>query len=236
MSIPPNNIWQNIQHKNGKYYLQDDLNYIDVYNILYSHKNNNGKSTFIDLKCVPEPRLGSIDAPIYILQLNPSKVYPNNNSNIACELLSLKNDILPHIYLKNSNTWWDKYVFRVKDGFGDLLKKKGIYEDEQIRVILSNKICSVEYFPYNSEGFDSGYLRLPSQQYTRELVLYAIENNKCIIISRSAKLWFGLVPELNGYSNLYFCSSSQSVYISENNIIDKNGNKNQIQNIYNNYF
>jgi len=233
--MKPTNIWQNLQHKDGKYYLQDDLKYIDVYNKIYIQKNSKVNSALIDLRCVPEPRLGSIDAPIYLLQLNPSKVFHTENNNVQLEILSLKNDIMPHIYLENENTWWDKYLLNVKNGFRKVLKDNGISDINVIRRILSNNICSLEYFPYNSIKFEAEYLHLPSQQYTRELVLYAIKNNKCIIISRSKKLWYGLVPELFGYKNVYFGSSNQSVYVSQNNIINKTGNRNQLKEIFNKY-
>ena len=87
---------------------------------------------------------------------------------------------------------------------------------EDNRLLLSHKICELQYFPYHSKNYKSINQVLDSQKYTFQLLRGAISNNKMIIILRSEKLWLEAVPELNGnYSKL---NSYQNVIISENNL------------------
>ena len=45
-----------------------------------------------------------------------------------------------------------------------------------------------------------------------------MSRNAIIIITRSKKIWFKAIPELEKYQNLYFTNSYLNTIISENNL------------------
>lgn len=60
------NPWRQLS-SNAPFVLTDDLALIEAYNHFHEKQD-----TWINLSHTPEPRLGPVNAPVIILQLNPS--------------------------------------------------------------------------------------------------------------------------------------------------------------------
>ena len=81
---------------------------------------------------------------------------------------------------------------------------------------IASRLSLVDFVGYRSHRWDH-QLRMPSQQFTVQLVQKAIRRDAVIIVSRGWRLWAELVPELNGYEYLFHNNSPQTVRLSANN-------------------
>ena len=198
------NPWEKLQDS-PLFFLEEDKKYIDVFN------HFNKKPDYeIKLSYTPEPRLGPVNAPIIILQLNPS--HSNDEQDMReverC-LASIKNEKAPHLGVMHKNDWWAKHLKRLIDEVGGDRGK------------VSRSICSIEFFPYRSKKFNHGTIRLPSESYTFSLVRRAIERDALFIVARSFKVWLLAIPELEEHhrsKRIYECINKRRPFISENNL------------------
>ena len=161
----------------------------------------------------PEPRLGPKDAPLVILQMNPSFDTNHLGPLTAAQVLSARQSVLnelhPHSCLASSTPWWNST-------FKELLK---LYD----RKCLSENVCSIEYFPYPSRKFGHGRLSLPSQQYSFDLAKAALQRKAFIVVTRGLDLWIKAVPgldlALNAGQTVFTTKNRQRPYISANNLV-----------------
>lgn len=216
------NPWENLsanQHK--RYVLSEDEPYIRSYNTLPQKDKHR-----INLWIPPEPRLGPINAPVFILQLNPSCAHkdekPEDFVRLDKDLASIKNEDHVHLGAAIENApWWAPRLNELRQEMekGDCAHK------------LEERICSVEFFPYRSKEFNHGHLRLPSQAYTFSLVRAAIERRHAntreprtlFIVTRNFGLWAAAVPELVPLSRtvpktVFFLNNRRSSYFTKNNM------------------
>lgn len=87
---------------------------------------------------------------------------------------------------------------------------------------LANSLLSIEYFPYHSVSFAHSHVRLPSQQFSFDLVRKAIARDSEIIVARGFDSWVGAVPELAAYSRVCKLNSAQKSAMSANNLGPEN--------------
>ena len=81
---------------------------------------------------------------------------------------------------------------------------------------VAHRLSLIDFVGYRSHRWDH-QLRVPSQQFTIELVEQAIKSEKVIVLSRGRRLWEELIPELSGYGRLFHNKSPQNVRLSANN-------------------
>ena len=162
----------------------------------------------------PEPRLGPVDAPIVLLQLNASydqqkREKPLTPSEIAKNMDNLANEDSAHPCLAESNQWWDS-------AFGQLIKKFD-------RKRLANRVCSIEYFAYPSARFGHKALQIPSQCYQLSLVQRALDRGSIIIVTRGLDLWAekipGIRPKLG--KTVFESINRQRVWLTSGNLSSK---------------
>ena len=96
---------------------------------------------------------------------------------------------------------------------GPLMRAASLTEQE-----LSQKLFTIEYFPYHSVKYGWRGGILPSQKYATYLLKEAIDRQATIIIMRGKSIWENAVPELINYTNIYTLNSSQNVTVSEKNL------------------
>lgn len=198
------NIWAKTKKRKKGYYHSSDEPICFDYEFDYSK--------------VPEPRLGNIYSIIIILSGNPN-IKIGTPIKPKERLASLKNHNSKHLCLSHpKDDWWRK---RFKDWVRLLIDHKKANNEEEAYNILSENICSLEFYPYSSKKFPKGNIKLNSSVYTREIVENAMKNGASIIITRARVKWFNLVQGLEEYKRLYFLSSSESSYFTERNIFDK---------------
>ena len=163
------------------YVLADDLPYVEVFN-----QNCNNPELIVNTRHPPVPRMGPINAPFVILQGNPSfdTTHPEGpiDEELQLALSNLKDETQPHQGALSTDSWWTSRLQPLVDEVGK----------EQ----LSHKMLSIEFFPYRSNKFGHGDIRLPSQWYTFSLVKEALARQAVIIVARNWNLWCSAVPGL----------------------------------------
>ncbi|NWJ48559.1 MAG: hypothetical protein HXX08_22095 [Chloroflexi bacterium] len=207
-----NNPWTELPN-DKPYILASDREMIEQFNKIARTDH------FIHHEMLPEPFMGNPDAPIVLLNGNPSGHSDNDLFWYQKpEFARLTKGNLVHapsdhsFYLLNPKaegsggySWWMK-------------KLKPVISCSDQKTVANNIFC-VEYFPYHSiraANFQK-YKRIPSQEYSFHLVEKAINRNAHIILMRWKNSWLGTFPQLNTYDNIYRLNTSRNVIISPGN-------------------
>jgi hypothetical protein len=169
----------------------------------------------VRLEILPEPYLGSPDAPVVLLSLNPGFKKWNIKQHRNARFAKLSRANLLHrpaeypFYLLDPRidrtTYWERKL-------GRLIKQLGCAKS-----VARNVLC-VELFPYHSKKFRHSRLDMPSQQYSCSLVRRAIQRRAVILILRGRKHWWRSIPELETYRNRYVGNSPQAAAVSPGNL------------------
>jgi hypothetical protein len=209
MTKPRDNPWTQLP-KQPPFVIPPDRPFIDAYNS--DRKEYVG--SWIHTGRVPEPRQGPIDAPVIILQQNPSySGRPPQEALPQQEIEALQQALVdeysPHQGLIRPNGWWDRTC--------------KVLREKKPRELLARRILSVEYFPYPSATFDHHSLRLPSQPYVFDLVRDGLARGALFVITRGATLWYGAVPDLHIQrgTTVFLTKNPQSPYITPGNLPDE---------------
>ena len=175
------------------------------------------KNAIIQTDMLPEPFVGSLHAPVFVLLENPGAGggeedfalhrQPEFQRRVRVCHQQLPSQF-PHYFLNPKTKgpgarWTEK-------------KLKPLIEAFDVHVVASG-VTFLEYFPYHSENFAHGRLILPSQTFTFDAVRAAVGRGATIIITRGRKLWEKAVPELISHSLVFETSSKQNVTISPKN-------------------
>jgi len=175
------------------------------------------KNAIIQTDMLPEPFVGSLHAPVFVLLENPGAGggeedfalhrQPEFQRRVRVCHQQLPSQF-PHYFLNPKTKgpgarWTEK-------------KLKPLIEAFDVHVVASG-VTFLEYFPYHSENFAHGRLILPSQTFTFDAVRAAVGRGATIIITRGRKLWEKAVPELISHSLVFETSSKQNVVISPKN-------------------
>lgn len=215
------NPWEDLQEKptDGEYVLSQDKPYIDAFNHWLSGKCLKAKKRvyddvsqhphWINLRHTPEPRLGPVDAKVFILQANPSCPVGVRKDFLSAGDRKLVRDIKDqysfHKARDKNTAWWSTRLLMLREAVGNA---------EQ----FGRNLCSVEYFPYRSNQWGHSHIRLPSQSYCFEIVRRAASSGRVIIVNRLYREWIGAVPELSQAKYLYRLNSQQSAYVTPGNL------------------
>lgn len=210
------NPWIHLQHANGKYFLPDDLPFIEQNNKKCKSSND---PKYMHLGYLPEPFIGNKDAGVYFLLANPGRARNDDSLiNIDPKLkeVTIKNIRHEEQECRFYPLYEDFKKFGVYKWWSNCLKdltKLGIS-----REFLINNFFSVELYGYHSFIVNGGVLkkgnRFPSIEYNIFLVRNAIKENKLILLGRSVNNWFSLVPELRNYENCHFVANNRGMALS----------------------
>lgn len=171
----------------------------------------------IHLEIVPEPFLGNPLAPLVLLNLNPGFVETDRTVHLdptfnaaAVANLGHRHPAYPFYLLDPAfpspgQDWWKR-------------KLRVLIEEVGLQAVASN-LFVVEIHGYHSRRYSSA-LRLPSQAYTRQLVLDAIARDATIVVMRGRRARNSLVPELLSLSSVAFVRNIQNPAISPRNCPD----------------
>ena len=222
-----------------RYMLEEDQKVLDFKNLTEK----------FELKLLPEPYIGNRDAPIYLLNLNPSVedllclpdpeeikllkarlkahmicnylFYENKNEWIKCdEYLKFKFYHLDPEYKYFQGFWW--WYRKLKKLLEGLQKDNKLYDSFKI---AADSLFNVEYMPYHSKQYIDIGCRLPSQEFNFGLVETALKEDKIIIIMKGKKQWMRAIPGLESHNKVYTLKSAQNSVISEKNLLAINGEK-----------
>ena len=206
----PHNPWPSLP-ASPPFVLTDDKRAIEAFN------QKARKHAIIQTNMLPEPFVGSLNAPVFVLLENPGAGggeedfalhrQPDFQRRVRACHRQLPSQF-PHYFLdpdtEGPGARWTRQ------------KLKPLVEAFGVRVVASG-VCFVEYFPYHSENFAHGRLSLPSQTFTFDALRAAVGRGATIIITRGRTLWEKAVPELITHTLVFETSSKQNVVISEIN-------------------
>jgi hypothetical protein len=171
--------------------------------------------TRIHTALLPEPFLGSFDAQVLLLNLNPGYAPENHEvhrrpSFVRALRRTLRGTGQPYPFY---------YLDPTPDGGGhrwwrSRLKALTTATSEEI---VARRVLCVEYFPYHSVRFAHTAVRVPSQEYGFWLVREALQRRAVVIVMRARRLWENAVPELRAYKWLFGLNSPQNVSITPRN-------------------
>ena len=169
----------------------------------------------------PEPFLGSLDAPVLLLALNPGlasadyEVHQREDCLTHLRASTRQDGNATLYYLEEcfANTpggkWWHSKV-------------KQLVETCGIRKV-AKALCCVQYYPYHSTKFSRVPANTGAQEFTARAIREAIGAGKLIVVMRSLKLWVRLVPELETYGNVITLRNPLNPALSPANLGDAYG-------------
>lgn len=162
---------------------------------------------------LPEPFVGDPEAPVLILGNNPGyteagarlKRAPGFAARLRANLAHPPSDY-PFLYLSPdapdpARRWWRK-------------KLRGLLDLGEQRVARS--VFAVEHSPYGSVRYGRAP-RVPSQEYSFELVRRAMTRGAVIVLTRGRRRWLRSVPGLDGYARLCELSNPMAGTVSRRN-------------------
>jgi hypothetical protein len=168
------------------------------------------------LEVVPEPFPGNPLAPVVLLNGNPgfsesdTAVHLSATFNRAARANLLHRNADWPLYLldpvlpSSGHDWWSRRLRPLAEAAGGYQR-------------VARSVFVAETHGYHAVKYRR--IRLPSQQYTRDLVGDAISRNAVFIIMRARREWYELMPELNG-AQVFFLQSPQNVIVSPGNCPD----------------
>ena len=171
---------------------------------------------FVHLEHHPEPFLGRPDAPVVVLGLNPGYLpecdrwygdaafAARARANLVHGALEFPFYLLDPSQPAPGHHWWMRKL-------GPLIRATSL------QAVAHGVLC-VELFPYHSERYGHAKLRVPSQEYSFDLVRRALSRGAWIVLMRSERLWFAAVPELASYPRLVRIRNVQNPVISHRKI------------------
>ena len=209
-SVMTHNPWPSLPGS-PPFVLTDDKRAIEAFN------QKAKKNAIIQTNMLPEPFVGSLNAPVFVLLENPGAGggeedfalhrQPEFQRRVRTCHRQLPSQF-PHYFLdpdtEGPGAQWTRQ------------KLKPLVEAFGARVVSSG-VCFLEYFPYHSENYAQGQLNLPSQAFTFDALRAAVVRGATIIITRGRKLWEQSVPELSTHALAFETSSKQNVTISPRN-------------------
>jgi hypothetical protein len=201
------NPWPFLPLSGNNYILQIDQLKVSNHNF---KSDDNHK---FHLEFIPEPFIGNKNAPVLALNANPGynplEVKIHNNPAIRKIMLDNLTHNYPGFYylskeldLSTGAVWWRK-------------KLRRLIVDTSINSVSKNLLV-IESMAYHSMKFK--FINLPSQQYSCQLVKMAIDREAFVIIMRSEKVWYDLVPAIRTYKNLIIMNNPQQTYFSQGNL------------------
>lgn len=168
---------------------------------------------------LPEPYLGRRDAPIVLLNLNPSFAAYDIPFYDRPDVQQMWQDNILHNRMEYPFYLLDPRLTEVKGGSTWWNKKLRILMEATSREAVARSLLCVEYFPYHARKYDQR-IRVPSQAYSFHLVREAMARQATIIFMRSRRLWFKAVPDLASYPGVAMVRNPQNPMISPGNLPD----------------
>lgn len=203
------NPWRDLP-STAPFLLPGDKDLVDKFN------ESAPEDLLIHHELLPEPFIGSPQAPVVLLNKNPGYSSPNDLAKHPLSQqarLGLLHECEIPFYLLDERErqslgyrWWNRKLKSLIEACGD-------------QVVARSVLC-VEFFPYHSRRFGHDGLALPSQQYSFSLVRSAMSQGAVIVVMRGRKQWLNALPELKSHTLLFHLRNPQNPTISPNNCPD----------------
>lgn len=167
----------------------------------------------IQRNTLPEPYTGDVRSNVYCLNLNPGSACVCNDSEPQLKedftkytLQTLRHEIDENMWFLLEKTagydWWQQMTKELRE------YKKG----------QNPRMFVIEYFPYHTVKGAYFPRKLPSYEYSNELIRQAMKKKKYIVIMRHRKEWLQRISGLEKYEQLVCLNSPQNPCLTKKNI------------------
>ena len=193
-----NNPWLGFKHSELMVHT-DDLDAVQ-------HHNATSKRNYeFLLHLAPEPWIGNLNGNLLVLYANPGATEDNVNRVLqpdhelvmqkSIRNLNQENIEYPHFHFdpelnQTEGSKWFKAKYRW------LL-------DETSEQILAKNLVTCELAPYHSMKWKIPKRKLPTQEFTFDIIRNAILRDAVILLARTPKLWIENIPELLRYPRVF---------------------------------
>lgn len=189
------NPWLNISWENG--IAEIDKEYLTKFSCFEKIQKNT----------LPEPYTGDVKSNVYCLNLNPGDacVCDDSEPQLKKRFEEYTQKTLRHEI--NYNMW-----FRLKETAG--------YDwwQQMTKELCENpRMFVIEYFPYHTVKETYFPRKLPSYEYSNQLIRQAMAENKYIVIMRHRKEWLQRISGLEEYERLAYLNNPRRPYLTKNN-------------------
>lgn len=166
----------------------------------------------IQTNTLPEPYTGDVNSNVYCLNLNPGSACVCDDSEPQLKekfekytLQTLRHDI-------DENMW-----FLLKETAGYTWLQQMTKELREYKKGQNPRMFVIEYFPYHTEEEAYFPRKLPSYEYSNQLIRQAMAENKYIVIMRHRKEWLQRISGLKEYERLAYLNNPRRPYLTKNN-------------------
>ena len=167
----------------------------------------------IQTNTLPEPYTGDVRSNVYCLNLNPGSACVCDDSEPQIKekfekytQLTLRHDI-------DENMW-----FLLKETAGYTWLQQMTKELREYKKGQNPRMFVIEYFPYHTVKGTYFPRKLPSYEYSNQLIRQAMAENKYIVIMRHRKEWLQRISGLEKYERLVYLNNRLKPYLTKKNI------------------
>ena len=194
------NPWLNISWENG--IAEIDKEYLTKFSCFEKIQKNT----------LPEPYTGDVRSNVYCLNLNlgDACVCDDSEPQIKKDFEEYTQKTLRHEI--NYNMW-----FRLKDTAGYDWWQQKTKELREYKKGQYPRMFVIEYFPYHTVKGTYFPRKLPSYEYSNQLIRQAMAENKYIVIMRHRKEWLQRISGLEEYERLAYLNSPENPCLTKNN-------------------
>ena len=194
------NPWLNISWENG--IAEIDKEYLTKFSCFEKIQKNT----------LPEPYTGDVKSNMYCLNLNlgDACVCDDSEPQLKKRFEEYTQKTLRHEI--NYNMW-----FRLKDTAGYDWWQQKTKELREYKKGQYPRMFVIEYFPYHTVKGTYFPRKLPSYEYSNQLIRQAMAENKYIVIMRHRKEWLQRISGLEEYERLAYLNSPENPCLTKNN-------------------
>lgn len=199
--------------------LEQDRAMVHAFNELYHDK----QEFVIRTELYPEPFFGNVNAPVYVLILNPGYSEADREWHTKDDFTSAIRSAWIHKETDCPLYYLDPRFSESPGAKWFAQKTKYLVRECGLEAVTRGMFF-VELFPYHSKRYRAIPKKIssdglvPSSAYSAYLVRRAIEQKKLLVIMRASKQWAEFVPELAGYDRVLRLNSPQNVCLSPGNM------------------
>ena len=176
----------------------------DADSVEFHNRSSKSDYQFL-LHLAPEPWIGNLQGNLLVLYSNPgatqdnlNKVFqPKHHEVMQKSISNLNQEItsFPHFH-------FDPELKDTEGGKWFRSKYRWLIEETSHRAVSENLI-TCELAPYHSVKWKVPRRKLPTQEFTYEIIRNAMSRGAVILLARTPKIWLENLPELAIYPKVF---------------------------------
>jgi hypothetical protein len=176
----------------------------DADSVEFHNRSSKSDYQFL-LHLAPEPWIGNLHGNLLVLYSNPgatqdnlNKVFqPKHHEVMEKSISNLNQEItsFPHFH-------FDPELKDTEGGKWFRSKYRWLIEETSDRAVSENLI-TCELAPYHSVKWKVPRRKLPTQEFTYEIIRNAMSRGAVILLARTPKIWLENLPELENYPKVF---------------------------------